>query len=82
MEFVKITKDRYMIKDSYGRIVDEKTKLKLEKKELVLEDIYGCDCQEETTKKIKKINKKIGELNEKSSNLKSDVVKETTTTIE
>lgn len=82
MEFVKITKDRYMIKDSYGRIVDEETKLKLEKKELVLEDIYGCDCQEETTKKIKKINKKIGKLNEKSSNLKSDVVKETTTTIE
>ena len=49
MEFIKICKDRYMVKDSNNRIVDEETKLKLEKKELALKDIKGCECQEETT---------------------------------
>ena len=61
MEFIKICKDRYMVKDSNNRIVDEETKLKLEKKELALEDIKGCECQQETTKKISKINKKLKE---------------------
>ena len=54
MEFIKICKDRYMVKDSNNRIVDEETKLKLEKKELALKDIKGCECQAETTKKTEK----------------------------
>ena len=32
-------------------------------KDAVLKDIEGCNCQEETTKKIKKINKKINHIN-------------------
>lgn len=64
MEFIKVDKDRFMIKDSNGRIVSKEEKLQLEKKELILEDIKGCDCQEETTKKIIKINE---ELNEPST---------------
>lgn len=61
MEFIKIAKDRYLIKNSRSVIVDEKEKLKLEKKEMVIKDIVSNNCQEETTKKIKKINKKLEE---------------------
>ena len=61
MEFIKLGK-KYLIKNSNGRIVDEKTKLELENKELVLKDITGCECQKETTKKISKNKKRIREL--------------------
>ena len=81
MEFIKICKDRYMVKDSNNRIVDEETKLKLEKKELALKDIKGCECQAETTKKIKKIDEKLGKIKNAKST-KPDVIKETTTTTE
>jgi len=63
MEFIKVGKN-YMIKGSNGRIVDEKTKLQLENKELVLQDIKGCGCQGETTKKISKNKKRIKEIEE------------------
>lgn len=66
MEFVKVGKN-YMIKGSNGRIVDEKTKLQLENKELVLQDIKGCGCQQETTKKISKNKKRIKEIEEKET---------------
>lgn len=61
MEFIKLGK-RYLIKNSNGRIVDEKTKFELENKELILKDITGCECQKETTKKIAKNKKRIKEL--------------------
>ena len=61
MEFIKIGK-RYLIKNSNGRIVDEKTKLELENKELIIKDITGCECQKETTKKIAKNKKRIKEI--------------------
>lgn len=61
MEFIKLSKDRYMIKDSNNYVVSEEEKLQLEKKELVLKDVKGCECQQETPKKISKINKKLEE---------------------
>ena len=61
MEFIK-KRNNYLIKNSNGRIVDEKTKLELENKELILKDITGCECQKETTKKISKNKKRIKEL--------------------
>lgn len=61
MEFVKYG-DKWLIKDTPGIVVSDKEKLQLEKKELVLKDIEGCECQKETTKKISKINKKIKEI--------------------
>jgi hypothetical protein len=61
MEFIKLGK-RYLIKDTPNIVVSEEEKLKLEKRELVLQDIEGCECQKETTKKIRKINKKIKEV--------------------
>ena len=60
MEFIPVG-DKYLIKDSNSIIVDEKEKLQLEKKELILEDISSNGCQGSTTKKIKKINKKLEE---------------------
>lgn len=73
MEFVKVGKN-YMIKGSNGRIVDEKTKLQLENKELVLQDIKGCGCQQETTKKISKNKKRIKEIEEKETALQEKEV--------
>lgn len=76
MEFIKLGK-RYLIKNSNGRIVTEKEKLELENKELVLKDITGCDCQQETTKKIAKNKKRIKEitaLQEKEN--ADDIIKE------
>lgn len=73
MEFIKLGK-KYLIKNSNGRIVDEKTKLELENKELVLKDITGCECQKETTKKISKNKKRIKELENKKIKALQDEV--------
>ena len=74
MEFIKYG-DKYLIKNSGGKIVSEKEKLQLEKKELVIKDITSNNCQEKTTKKIKKINKKIKEAEEKQTD--AEVIEET-----
>ena len=58
LEFIK-HRNGYLIKDSNGKIVSEEEKLKLEKEELILEDIKSSNCQGETTKKIAKIDKKL-----------------------
>lgn len=79
MKFIKLTENRYMIKDSNNRVVDEETKLKLEKEELVLKDITGCECQQETTKKIKKIDK---EIRNARKNNGPETIKETETVTE
>ena len=63
MEFIKKGQN-YLIKDSGGKIVSEKEKLQLEKNELILKDIESCGCQEKTTKKISKINKKMKQLDD------------------
>ena len=74
MEFIKLGK-KYLIKNSNGRVVDEKTKLELENKELVLKDIKSCGCQAETTKKISKNKKRIKELSEKDYKEVKNIVK-------
>ena len=74
MEFIKYG-DKYLIKNSGGKVVSEKEKLQIEKKELVIKDITSNNCQEKTTKKIKKINKKIKEAEEKKTD--AEVIKET-----
>ena len=61
MEFIKYG-DKYLVKGSNGYIVDEKEKLQIEKGELVLKDIEGCNCQKDTTLKIREINKKLEEI--------------------
>ena len=62
MEFIKHG-DNYIIKGSNGVIVSEEEKLKIENKELVLQDI-SSDCAKDITKKITKNKKRIKEINE------------------
>lgn len=76
MEFIKKGKN-YLIKNSNGRVVSEKEKLELENGELIIKDITSNECQQETTKKIKRNKKRIKEIEEKAN----DTLKETTETI-
>jgi len=64
MEFIKYG-DKYILKNSPGVIVSEKEKLQMEKGELVLKDIEGCECQKDTTLKIREINKQLEEIDKK-----------------
>lgn len=75
MEFIKIREDRYMIKGSNNIIVSEEEKLKLEKKELIIEDIESNECQGKTTQRIKEIDRKLKNGRKKS---KTNTIKETT----
>ena len=79
MEFIKLGK-RFLIKGSNGRVVSEKKKLELENQELVLKDITGCECQGETTKKIKKNKKRIKELTALQDEVSDETIEETIST--
>lgn len=76
MEFIK-KGENYLIKNSNGRVVSEKEKLELENGELIIKDITSNECQQETTKKIKKNRKRIKEIEEKAN----DTLEETTESI-
>lgn len=75
MEYIKIGEDRFLIKNSNSKVVDEKELLELQNKELVLEDITGKGCQEKTTKKIKANKKRIEDI-------ETNTIEETTPTVE
>lgn len=75
MEFINIGRGKYLVRNSNGMIVNEKERLELEKKGLAIEDIKSDTCQKETTKKIKKINKKLEEVEA------DDTIEETSTTV-
>lgn len=68
MEFIDIGRGKFMVKNSNGLIVDEKERLEMEKEGLIIKDITSDTCQGETTKKIKKINKKIKEVENNDTN--------------
>lgn len=72
MEFIKCGKN-YMIKGSNGRIVSEEEKIKLENRELILKDIEGCDCQQETTKKLSKNKKRLKEIEKENVKINVDL---------
>ena len=87
MEFIKMG-NKYLIKNSNGRIVNEKEKLLMENNQLALKDISSCGCQKETTKKISKNKKRIKEIEEKEKATApkkdvdaDDIIEETDTTI-
>lgn len=67
MELIKLGKDKYLIKNSNGKIINEKERLELENKNLIIKDFESNDCQKETTKKIKKNKKKIKALQDEVS---------------
>ena len=72
LEFIEVGKDKFLIKDSNGMIVSKKEKLKLEKEELIMEDVKA-DCGKEATKKIKKVNKKIKEVENGTNSIKETI---------
>ena len=74
MELIKLGKDKYLIKNSNGKIINKKERLELENKNLIIKDFESNDCQKETTKKIKKNKKKIKALQDEVSD---EVIKET-----
>jgi hypothetical protein len=75
MEFIEIGKGKFLVKNSNGLVVDEKERLEMEKKGLIIKDIKSDTCQKETTKKISKINKKLKEVEV------NDTIEEADTTI-
>jgi nitrogen regulatory protein PII len=89
-EFIKYG-DKYIVKNSNGRIVSEKEKIQMENKELILKDITGCGCQKETTKKLSANKKRLKEIEkkekienyikEKVKDDADDIIQETTETI-
>ena len=82
MEFIRLGKN-YLIKDSNSRIVSEKEKLLLENEQMILEDIKSNNCQQETTKKIKKNKKRVKEIEKTETKEESvdELIKETEKTI-
>ena len=77
MEFIK-KGDNWMIKNSNGRIVTDEEKLKLEKNELILEDMKSNKCQEKTTEKIAEINKELSKKGGKRKKTKELTKEEVT----
>lgn len=73
MEFIKIDKDRYMIKDSNNYVVSKEEMLKLQKNELILKDIESPSCQGKTTEAIK-------EIDEELKNVKHNTIKKAKST--
>jgi hypothetical protein len=76
MEFIKVGKN-YMIKGSFGRIVNEKEKLELENEELIMKDIQSNECQGKTTQKIVKNKKRIKKLTAPEKENADEPIKET-----
>jgi hypothetical protein len=83
MEFIKVGKDKWLIKASNGRLISEKEKLQLENEELIIKDFKSNECQGKTTKKITKNKKKIKELETApiKEEVADDIIKETDITI-
>lgn len=71
-EFIKIGADKYLIKDSNGKIVSKKEKLELEKKELIIEDVKS-DCGKDATIKIKKVDKKLKEVEDEPNSIEETI---------
>ena len=74
MELIKLGKDKYLVKNSNGKIINERERLELENKDLIIKDFESNDCQKETTKKIKKNKKKIKEIMEEEKNKKVEEI--------
>lgn len=71
-EFIKLNEDKYLIKDSNGIVVSKKEKLKLEKEELIIEDVKS-DCGKDATRKIKKVDKKLKEVEDELNSIEETI---------
>lgn len=71
MEFIKVGKDKWLIKASNGRLVSDKEKKQLEKQELIIETPH---CEECEIKPVKKKSKKTATSKKEIAN---DIIQET-----
>lgn len=71
-EFIELGNDKYLVKDSNGMIVSKKEKLKLEKEELIIEDVKA-DCGKKAQRKIKKIDKEINEVKDEPNAIEETI---------
>lgn len=71
MEFIPVG-DKYLIKDSNGKIVSKKEKLKMEKEELIIEDVKA-ECGKKAQTKIKKVDKKLKEVEDELNSIEKTV---------
>lgn len=62
MEFIRLNDGNFLVKNSNGLIVSNEERLKMEKGELIIKDVSSNKCQEDTTKKIKEIDKELNEI--------------------
>lgn len=72
MEFIKIGKDKWLIKSSNGRLISDKEKRQLESKEIIIEDKH---CEECEIKPIKKKKSKKTATSKKE--IANDIIEET-----
>ena len=82
MEFIDIGRGKFLVRNSNGLIVNEKERLEMEKKGLIIKDVESDTCQKETTKKVSKINKRLTEIEKENKEVEvDDTIEETDTTI-
>ena len=62
MEFIKLNDGNYLVQNSNGLIVSNEERLKMEKGELIFNDITSNKCQEKATKRIEEIDKELEEI--------------------
>lgn len=79
MELIKMG-NKYLVKDSGGKVIDEKERLELENKDLVIQDITSSGCVKEITKKIISNKKKIKELEKEVVENEDKAIEETRST--
>lgn len=75
MEFIKIGKDKWLIKASNGKLVSDKEKRQLEKETLTIKDEPCKECEIKPVKKKKKKTAPIKEV------VADDTIEETDSTI-
>lgn len=73
MEFIKVGKDKWLIKASNGRLVSDKEKRQLEKEEITIEDKHCEECEIKPVKKSKKKKKTATSKKE----IANDIIEET-----
>ena len=88
MEFIKVGKNKWLIKASNGRLISDKEKRQLENQEITIKDEHCKECEIKipeatnvkfSNKKHKKPNVKITATSKKE--IANDIIEETDSTI-
>lgn len=75
--FVELRGNRFRIIGSNNRIVSKEEKLKLEKQEIIIEDLTSNDCQKKNIAKIKKNDEELKNIANENKPVTSNSIKKT-----